>query len=443
MGTKSIVALALLIVVGLVCVLCANNIVETNRAGQFQIKQAAVSGKMSARMTPGMYFQNFGTLTTMAKAFTFNFTSDKDDSGDTLSDESIEVRFNDGSICDISGSVRVIMPTTEDEAVALVEKFGYTSLDDLKEKLIKKAVRNALRSSANLMSARDSYSEKRLDYIQWTWDQIQNGLYQTEEKSEVMEDIVTGQKVTRNIKIIKRDDGGNPLRQEDNALHGTGITLSNFEIKGFGYEPKVEAQIAKQQEAIMNIETAKAEAQLAEQNAKTEEAKGKSLVMEAKYRKEQEKIQATVEADKEKEVAEIEASKKVAVAELAKEEAEIEAKKKVAVAELDKQAAELEKAATILRGEGEAESKKLIMAADGALQVKVNAWVEAQKAWAEAYKTRPVPGVVIGGSGSTDGETLDFSDALAVKLLNDLNVDMGLRRGNGDNFATQTVTPVQ
>ena len=33
------------------------NIVETNMAGQFQIKQAAISGEMSVRFEPGMYWQ--------------------------------------------------------------------------------------------------------------------------------------------------------------------------------------------------------------------------------------------------------------------------------------------------------------------------------------------------------------------------------------------------
>ena len=37
---------------------------ETNENGFFQVKQAALTGKMSVQFEPGIYLQNFGTIFT-------------------------------------------------------------------------------------------------------------------------------------------------------------------------------------------------------------------------------------------------------------------------------------------------------------------------------------------------------------------------------------------
>jgi hypothetical protein len=101
-----------LISVGVVAVICValavvlgGNLFETVGKGTYQVKQAAISGTMSAKMTPGFWMQMFGDIQTWPKADTFFFTHDKKE-GQGM-DQSIEVRFNDGSICNISGTMRI------------------------------------------------------------------------------------------------------------------------------------------------------------------------------------------------------------------------------------------------------------------------------------------------------------------------------------------------
>ncbi len=194
---------------------------------------------------------------TWPKAQTFFFT--KDDEGGATADDSIEVRFNDGSLCDVSGTMRIILPSSERQAIDLVRTYGYMDYTDLEQKLVLPVVRNALRITANLMSARESYSEKRADFVFWTWDQIQNGLYETEEETRKVADPVSGQDVTKTFKIIKKQAGGDPVYQR-NPLEGLGITLANFEVKLFDYTEKVRAQIGTQQTALMAVATARAKA---------------------------------------------------------------------------------------------------------------------------------------------------------------------------------------
>ncbi len=276
----SVIVFILVVVLG---VIFANQLVVTNRRGQYQIKQAAISGEMTVRLTPGMYGRWFGAIDTWNKAETFYFTSDYDGAGDVMEDRAIEVRFNDGSLAYISGTARITLPSLEQEAQDLIVKFGYRNYRDLEQKLILPTIRNALRSTANLMSARESYSEQRLDFINWARDQIQNGLYSTEEITRKVTDIVSGEQVTRTFKRIKRHEAtGEPIFLF-NPMEGNGIRISNFEIKTFNYAEKVQEQIAAQQEALMAVETARARAKEAEQKAITVEADGKAEVMRVKY----------------------------------------------------------------------------------------------------------------------------------------------------------------
>jgi regulator of protease activity HflC (stomatin/prohibitin superfamily) len=399
MSVKKYVTIGFVTVLILIGAICAGSIFETVEKGTYQVKQAAISGKMSAKMEPGLWMQNFGDIDVWPVSETFFFTADKDGADDTDVDMSIEVRFNDGSLCRVSGTARVLMPTTESDAISLVTVRGHKTYPDLEQKLILPTVRNVLRSTANLMSARESYSEKRADFINWARDQIENGLYDTDETIAQVEDLITGEKVRKAVKVIRKDKNGLPVYQY-NPLKDTGIRLDNFEIKVFNYERKVQEQIAKQQEARMNVETAKAKAEEAKQDELKAIAEGKKNVAIAQYEKEQEKIKAVVDAQKDKQVA------------------ELQAQKKLEVAKLEKAAAAEWKQANILEGEGLAEKKRLILEADGALQQKLDAYVEVSRYYADAIKNYSGNWVPTVTMGETDG----LAGGGAEQLINMLSV---------------------
>lgn len=429
---KVAVTVGIAAVVLVLALVLGSQIVETVPAGKYQIKQAAFTGNMSARMSPGLWWQWFGDITEWPTAETFYFTADHHEGGP--GDASIEVMFNDGSVCKISGTCRVVMPKTEQEAIDLLVKHGFRKHTELEDKLILPVVRNALNRTANLMSARESYSDKRPEFINWAWDQIQNGLYEIDEEIRKEKDPVSGEMVTKIVKVIKKDEKGNLMRQA-NPFKGTGVTLSNFEIKDFVYSDKVKEQIATQQQALMSVSTARANAQKAEQDALTMEAQGKAKVMEAKYEEEQKKVRSVVEAQRDKEVAETAAAKELAVAKLKKQTAETEAMQQFEVAKLQKDAAEFNKQKNILEGQGEAEKKRLIMEADGALKQKLDAYIEVNKLYADAiarYQGQWVPSVVMGGNGANQSPSNNGAqaliDLLTAKTAKDLALDLELKK---------------
>ncbi len=272
---------------------------------------------------------------------------------------------------------------------------------DLEQKLVLPVVRNALRLTSNLMSARESYSEQRADFVFWTWDQVQNGLYETTEETRKVVDPVSGQEVTKTFKIIKKDDGGSPVYQR-NPLQSLGLILANFEVKLFDYTDKVRAQISTQQTALMAVATARAKAQQAEQEALMAEAEGKANVARARYEEEQKKIRAVVGAQQ-----------------------------RLEVAQFDRQAAGEKKEEQILLGQGEAERKRLVLRADGALKQKLEAYVQAQQLWANAYAQRQVPTLIMGGGGAGDTDTAstDFAQMMQLLVARQMGLDLSVPKG--------------
>jgi regulator of protease activity HflC (stomatin/prohibitin superfamily) len=412
LGLKSMITMGFVGVVLVIGLFSLPMIVDTVEKGTYQVKQAAISGTMDAKMTPGLWLQAWGDIDEWPKAETFFFTHDNDTLGDTEIDTSMEVRFNDGSMCKISGTARVIMPITKAEAIALTTVRGHKTYLDVQEKLIKPTIRNVLRSTANLMSARESYSEKRPDFVTWSRDQITNGVYKTEETTKQVKDLVTGEMLWKHIKKIRLGEDGLPMYQAS-PMKDTGIELKNFEIKSFVYEKKVQLQISSQQEARMAVETAKAQAEKAEQDRLTIEAEGKAKVATARYEEEQIKMRAVVVAQRDKEV-------KI-----------IEGQRIKEYAALERDAAKLQKEKNILDGQGLAEKRKLVLAADGALKQKLSTFESVQKYWADAYASRKVPAYYITGSsegsgsgGNLDMETKIFQQNMNLLMLKQLGLDM-------------------
>jgi len=421
---KTFVALVIFVICILSGILFSPLLYDNVRLGEYHITQNPITGTITPRMAPGPYVQNFAIVHKFPVSETFYFTKDAEGGPE---DWSIDVQFNDGATCKISGTCRVDMPKTDQESVDLLVKHGFKNWDSLESKLLLPVVRRSLMMSANFMSSKESYADKRVDFLSIVWDQIQNGVYVTKDVVEQIIDPVSGATVTKTSKTAVLDDKGMKIR-EHNPLEKTGITLSNFEIKHFDYSDKVQAQIAAQQEAIMQVQTARANALKSQQDAITAEAKGKAAVMTAKYEKEVDKVQATVLADKEREVAVIGATKLVEVAEQTKKEALITASKSKEVAAIDLEAAKLTKETNIAMGQGESERRRLIIASDGALEQKLKTLVSINEQWANAFASRRVPTIVFGGEGgkSTDMDASTFMSVLTAKAVKDLALSMDI-----------------
>ena len=286
------------------------------------------------------------------------------------------------------------------------------------------------------MSSRESAGERRNELINFIGDQAARGVYQTESKEIEIPDLLAGEiEVVEMVDEPKLDDDGKPVLdekgepiyvkmpkkvkkprskkitvvepikdskgqikvQEASAIAEFGIRLYNITLEGIRYDAQVQAQIDAQQKAIMDIQTQMANAKAAEQKRLTVEKEGAAKAAGAKWDQEVKKAKAITEAEQRREVA-----------------------------RLALESARLERDATIEKAKGEAEAKKLVMVADGALEKKLNAYIQVQKAYAaEMGKQRWVPEVVI-GNGSTAPAT-GVMELLQVKAAKDLALDLKVK----------------
>lgn len=409
-------ALGIAVILILVAIFSFTSIVEMLDAKQILVVQYP-NGTLRVGTQPGIYMQWFGTVTKYHKRDQFWFSNRSDQ--DKKTDESLTVRFNDGGHAKISGSIAWEMPITEKNIIALHVRYG--SHEAIEQQLMRTVIEKSVYMTGPLMSSAESYAARRNELLNLLDDQIVNGVFKTEATTERVKDTMTGiEKTIVVVRLIKGRDG-KYLRQDNSPLDEFGIKTFNLSINNVKYDPTVEKQIEQQQQAVMQVQTAIARAKEAEQEAITVAKKGEAEAAGAKWRQEVIKATEVTKAEQERAVAVITAQKRVDVAKQTRLEAE---QKKLAAVEYKQE--------QILRGQGEAKKKRLILEADGALQQKLETYRAVMGKFAEEFaKQKWVPEVQMGSSGQvgTGNAAANLIDLLTAKTLKDLGLDMSVPAG--------------
>lgn len=308
------------------------------------------------------------------------------------------MRFSDGGHGNISGSLSYNLPTDPKAVLKLHSTYG--SMEGVEHRLIRQVVSKAVYMSGPFMSSRESSAERRPDLINFITDQVSHGVYKVQGQEIKQLDVLSGQEKTVRIvqPAVDPNKPGIFLREETSPIEEFGIAVYNMTINNIDYDEVVEKQIKAQQESLAAVQTQMAQARMAEQKLLTTQSEGKAAAEKAKWDVEVEKVKAITAAEQERDVA-----------------------------RLGLETAKLDKQKNIEIGEGEAKRKKLAMEADGALAAKLAAWVEVNKAYADALSKQPqVPTVVMGDGGKGSGNEL--LQLIAIKTAKDLSLDM---RPNG------------
>jgi hypothetical protein len=385
------------LIVGIVLIA---NMVTTVDADEIVVKQDLIGGQLHVWDTPGVHWQNFGTITRYKRSAQFWFSAREDEGKKT--DDAIKVRFNDGGHGNISGSLRYTLPLDPNKMLEVHKTFH--SMKAIDHELIQQVVNKGVYMSGPLMSSRESYAEKRADLINYITDQIVYGVYRTEHEQVKTTDPLTGAEKTVDLvrpKVDPKSPNG-VLREEESPIQRFGMSASNITVNSIEYDAVVEAQIKQQQEAINAVQQAIVNSKKAEQDAITVELQGKAAAAKAKWDQEVQKATAVTVAEQEKAVAVTQATKNKEVAALSLETAKLSAQE------------------TVTTAKAEADAKRLAMQSDNYQAKKIEATVEINKAWATAYGAqRQVPDISLGGSSGSPMSTA--MDAVAVRALRDLN----------------------
>lgn len=394
------IGLGVLALIGILVLI--GNMVTTVGADEIVVKQDLVGGQLHVWDTPGVHWQNFGTITRYKRSAQFWFSAREDEGKKT--DDSIKVRFNDGGHGNISGSLRYSLPTDQNKMILVHQTFH--SMEAINHELVQQVVNKGVYMSGPLMSSRESYAEKRADLINYITDQIVYGVYRTEHEQVKTTDPITNQEKV--VDVVKPQvDGASPngiRREEESPIQKFGMNASNITINSIDYDPVVEAQIKQQQEAIMAVQQAIVNAKKAEQDALTVEQQGKAAAAKAKWDQEVQKATAVTAAEQEKAVAVTQAEKNKEVAQLSLDTAKLAAQQ------------------TMTEAKADADAKRLQVTANNNLQDRLDAYVKVQTAWATAYgNQRQTPDIQM-GSGGGGGTSQALVDMLTAKTARDLNV---------------------
>jgi hypothetical protein len=393
-GGLSAVAVAVLVAI-------SPMLVENVDARDIAVIQSPVSGDLSVFTEPGWKWQGFGKVTTYPRRDQFSFSSSADQ-GKPL-DESISTRFNDGGHGNVSGTMNWQMPLKTESIIALHKDFG--SVGAIEQQLIRTAMQKVIYNVGPTMSSTESSAEKRPEIPKYIDDQLVNGPYLTKTVQVTQKDAISGQDKQVAVVQIAMNDKGQPMRESKSQISEYGLILQPVSINKIAYDATVEKQITERQNATTQVQISIANAKRAEQEAITTEQQGKANAAKAKW--EQEVVNAKTIAD---------------------------AQAKITIADANVKEAEAFKKSETLRGEGEANRKRLVMEADGQLDKKLEAIVKINSLYAEAIKSAQPgawsPQVVMGGSGTSGGQNAtNLVDLMTAKTARELGVDLSVKAG--------------
>lgn len=383
MSTRKIIFTVSFAVIAIMFLVLARGIFQTNEAGFFQVKQAAITGKMSVKFDAGTYFQWFGTISEYKNVATVGVGTHK---GEVSADiEAVDVIFNDGSLAKISALIRVKLPNNPESAIILKNEYS-GGFDHFIRAGMVPIINNSIKLSANLRSAQDAYTTLAL-FQQAVEDQLRNGMYVTK-SDKIQKTTSTGDIEEHRVTVLVYDSLGRPMRTP-NRLQELGCEVLECVVDVPDFDKKVKESIAKRKDEAMRTELSKQQAIRAKQDAITSEQQGLANVAKAKYEQEVVKVKEVTIAQKEYEVAALNAKKE-----------------------------EENKKATILKGQAEAESNRL----------KVSAGLSPQEAAEWKYKTAVgvaaelakvnVPSIMVTGGSNGGASPMDM---IGIKMLMDIN----------------------
>jgi uncharacterized membrane protein YqiK len=384
---KSLVSIIVVAVVAIFALCSLGSIGEDVKNEEIVVNQRPMSGRMEYWTTPGFKWQWFGKTTTYYKTQQVWFGADNED-GKQMGNP-IKITFNDASNGQIYGSLRVKLPT--DPMYLTRIQTDYNGMDRLMQDLVRQQVTKVIYSSGPLMSAFESYAEKKNDLIEYITDQLNNGVYKTTVKTIETIDPITGEKKTVKIASLIPDENapGGYKRSESSPFSYYGLEIGQVSVSQIGYSEKVVKQIEQQQEANMMVQTSKAKTLAAQQEAIRAEEAGKAAAMEAKWQQEKVKAVEVTKAEQEYEVARLAALK-------AKEEAKkIEAE-----------------------GQAKAAANRALVSAGLTPLERATIEKETKIGVAQALSAIQLPTYVVAGGSGGSGNTA--MDAMGLKMMTDL-----------------------
>lgn len=345
------------------------------------------------------------------------------------------IMFLDQVDADAQATVRFLIPTEGVTFLRLAHE--YRTPENLLRTALIPAFKETLQANASLMSAEEYYSGGRTEFNNEFENQMVRGIYIVR-REEISEMALRKQKGSANIAlgtdqedygdeskvvfVVNKvlDEQGIPLRKAQKFVD-YGISVVDARITQMDPNQRFVERMQLKQKASADRAIAREQRIQEEEQRLLAIARGEREVAERQAKAKVDQIQATTEAETEKQLALTQAQK-------LKEQAAIERE----TAKINLEKAEIEARTKRTLAEAEAYQKKVILQADNALAQKLDAEIRIQQIWAEAFAKRQVPQNVFGASGNTptgsDGEARMFMQMLTLDAAKRLNYDRDVKK---------------
>ncbi|CAM3015414.1 SPFH domain-containing protein [Pseudomonas plecoglossicida] len=309
----------------------------------------------------------------------------------------------------------------------------YRTPDNFLQRALLPAVKETLQATASLMSADDYYAGNRSHFGAEFENQLRNGLYLTSRKEiRVHRDNYPAQtailqsgtdqgsfgdnSATRFIIEKKRDKDGQELRKQQ-QFRLFGVEVVDARVTHIDPNPQYQQRMVRVQQALAELAVARQNRLKEEEEKELVSARGAKDVEAKRQESLRQQIERTTQAETEKQLTLINAEREKRRAEIDKQ-----------TAELLRDQARVNAEATKITADAEAYAREAAIKADGALQTKLDALVQINRAWATAAARAPVPSVMMGGGAETgvgrQDEMSKLMSVLAAKAATDLVVDL-------------------
>lgn len=390
-------------------------------------------GTESSKCDIGWFFSGWGTVVEWPHAIAVQHS---DVTQKTVSNDGTfytlpvySVRLADNWSGEISETSRFIIPQSEKEFLLMANKFR--TPENLTNTLLIPTVNSSIDTVANLFTMEEYYSGGERDAFKQEFrDTVVIGpaITQKIDDPTIVQSRVSANALTPDtnemesetkIQIVekKTDQNGRDIRPEKNSYSQYGIVADSAILQNLNPDDAYEKQVNQRKEAIGRRVIAKDKRLEQEEQRLLAIAEADTQVATKQGIARQDQIERTTKEETEKKIAIITANRM-------KEQAEIE--KQTSQINLEK--AQIDSQAVIVNAEAEAKARELAIKADNALQSKLDAEIQIQKVWADAYSKRNVPQIVFGGGANgspvgSDTEVKNFFDLMNAQAAKNLSYD--------------------
>ena len=422
----------------------AGGAVKYNDAGYCQHVRT-IFGNETSTCDTGWYFAGWGTSTEWPHYITVANTMDATgENSSTVFQGSVmppyRVRLADNWTGDVTQTTRFGIPQDSEQFIKMARDFR--SPERLINTTLKPAVTASMDSVANMFTMEEYYAGGKRDTFKSEFtNAVEQGRARVRQvklnqsggvvpnraaasDSEVTENTaIVGDTDVRSVVIEKLTDAaGNDIRIP-HAFMDYGVNVASAILENVDPDDEYERQIGERKSAASRRVVAREQRLEQEEQRLLAIQEGSTNIAKRQAAAQVEQIQQTTEAETQKKLTLIGAERIREEAEIARQTAEIQLER-----------ARIDAEAVTVTADAEAYAKEAILTADGALQQKLDAWVQAQQVWADAASKINVPSTVFnnGGTEGVAGNALgtvdQFMQMMMMKTAQDLQVDPTITR---------------